>query len=99
MLAPARSAANPAARQRPRPEAEIVFGGEVSAWRRSAVSMERKSRVYRALRIIAKSLRLDARALDHLAPFLSFIDDEFAEIGRRHCTTQVGAPRLALGID
>src|SRR5262245_10052533 len=29
------------------------------------------------------SLRLDASELDHLAPLLGFVDDQFAELGRR----------------
>ena len=32
---------------------------------------------------VAASLRLDARELDHLAPFLGFVGDELAEVGGR----------------
>src|SRR5262249_29221001 len=41
---------------------------------------------YRALRNVGRlvvSLRLDASELDHLAPLLGFVDDQFTELGRR----------------
>src|SRR5262245_38957090 len=47
------------------------------------------------------SFRLDAREFDHLAPFLRFVGDELAKVGgreREHVATQVGKPRLHLGI-
>src|SRR5262245_37850938 len=47
------------------------------------------------------SLRLDARELDHLGPFLDFLGDELAKIGgrtREHCTSQIGEARLHGGI-
>src|SRR5712671_594928 len=49
----------------------------------------------------AGSFRFDVGGPDHLAPFLSLVGDELAEIGRRHwnwSTTQVGEPRLYLRI-
>src|SRR5271168_4911148 len=48
-----------------------------------------------------RSLRLDARELDHLAPLLGLIGNELAEIGwraRKRRATQVGKPCLHLGI-
>src|SRR5262249_13174502 len=51
--------------------------------------------------IAARSLQFDVRELDHLAPFLSFISDELAELGRRALkrrATHVGKPRFDLGI-
>src|SRR5262245_28797857 len=47
------------------------------------------------------SLRLDAGRLDHFGPFLGFVGDELAEIGRRadkRRASKVGKPRLHLGI-
>src|SRR5215813_5784687 len=44
-----------------------------------------------------RSLRLDARKLDHPGPFLGFLGDEVTEIGRRQrklTATFVGKPRL-----
>ena len=44
-----------------------------------------------------RSLRLDARELDHLGPLLGFVGDELAEVGWRtgkHCAAKVGKPRL-----
>src|SRR5262249_33734181 len=41
------------------------------------------------------SLRLDVGRHDHLAPFLGFVGDELAEIGRRaskHRAAQIGKP-------
>src|SRR5258705_9078385 len=46
-------------------------------------------------------LRFDICKLDHLGPFLGFVGDEFAEVGRRtpkYRAVQVGKPRLDLGI-
>src|SRR4051812_6459799 len=46
-------------------------------------------------------VRLDAGRPDHLAPFLSFVSDEFAEVGGgtgEYSTTQVGEPSLDLRI-
>jgi len=46
-------------------------------------------------------LRLDVGRPDHLGPLLGFRGDELAEVGRRereHVATQVGKPRLDLGI-
>src|SRR5262245_41671305 len=47
------------------------------------------------------SVRLDARELDHLRPFLGFVGDELAEVGGRawKCGgAPLGKPRLHLGI-
>ena len=47
------------------------------------------------------SLPLEAGELDHLAPFLGFGCDELSEVGgreRKHIATDVGKPRLQLGI-
>src|SRR5262249_19214940 len=47
------------------------------------------------------SLRLDVERPNDVAPLLRFVDDELAEIGgreREHVATQVGKPRLHLGI-
>src|ERR1700686_606559 len=47
------------------------------------------------------SIRLGPRKLDHLAPFLGFFSNEFAEVGgrvRKRRGTQVRKPRLQLGI-
>ena len=48
----------------------------------------------------AGSLRLEARELDHLAPFLGFVCDELSEVGGRPAkrAAQIGKPRLDLGI-
>jgi hypothetical protein len=49
----------------------------------------------------AASLRPDARKSDHLRPFLDFVRNELAEVGRRADKLQgshVGEPRLDLGI-
>src|SRR5262249_58720171 len=49
----------------------------------------------------AASVQLDVRGPDHLAPFLGFVGDQLAKIGRRereHVAAQVGKPRLELGI-
>src|ERR1700689_3918408 len=48
-----------------------------------------------------RSLRLDVRELDHLGPFLGFIGDELAQIGRRTGEwhgAQSGKPRLQRGV-
>jgi|tagenome__1003787_1003787.scaffolds.fasta_scaffold20955902_2 hypothetical protein len=45
------------------------------------------------------SLRLHARELDHLAPFLGFVGDELPKVGGgpwKHCAAQIGKPRLHL---
>src|SRR5215831_8173197 len=50
---------------------------------------------------IAGSLRLDAGEFDHLGPFLGFVGDELAEVGRRERNrraAQVVKPRPDLGI-
>src|SRR5262249_11195243 len=50
---------------------------------------------------IRGSVRLDARELDHLAPLLRFLGNEFPEIGGRerdHGAAEVGKPRLDFGI-
>src|SRR5262245_769595 len=55
----------------------------------------------RALWNVGRSLRLNAGELDHLAPFLSFVGDELAEIGggtRKHLPAQVGEPSFQFGI-
>src|SRR5262249_59183696 len=47
------------------------------------------------------SLRLDAGELDHLGPLLGFFDDELPKFSGRadnRCASQVGKPRLHLGI-
>src|SRR6476659_3481825 len=47
------------------------------------------------------SLRLEARELDHLAPFLGFVCDELSEVcgrARQQRAAQIGKPRLDLGI-
>src|ERR1700722_7766416 len=47
------------------------------------------------------SLRLDIRELDHLGPFLGFVGNELAEIGRRagkHHGAEIGKPLLQRGI-
>jgi hypothetical protein len=47
------------------------------------------------------SLRLDVRRLDHLAPFLGLVGDELTEIGgreREHVATEIGNPRLHIGV-
>src|SRR5580700_10710081 len=51
--------------------------------------------------ISTRSLRLDVRELDHLGPFLGFVGNELAEIGRRASEwhgAQSGKPRLQCGI-
>src|SRR4029077_10313701 len=48
------------------------------------------------------SLRLEAGALDDLAPLLDFLGDELAEVGRctrQHGAAEVAEPCLHLGID
>jgi hypothetical protein len=48
-----------------------------------------------------RSFRPDVGCPDHLGPFLGFIGDEFAKLGRRACNRrapQVGEPRLDLGV-
>jgi hypothetical protein len=48
-----------------------------------------------------ESLRLDARELDHIGPFLGFLSNEISEVGGRagkDRVAQVGEPRLELGI-
>src|SRR5262249_41254551 len=45
--------------------------------------------------------RLEAGELDHLAPLLGFVGDELAKVSgreREHVATEVGKPRLDLGI-
>src|SRR5215831_7148456 len=47
------------------------------------------------------SIRFDAQELHDLTPFLGFVGDELGEVrgrGREHGTTEVGKPRLHLGI-
>ena len=47
------------------------------------------------------SLRLDVEGPDEFAPLLRFVGDELAKVsgrGREHVATQVGKPRLDLGI-
>src|SRR5215475_10139960 len=47
------------------------------------------------------SLHLDVGGPDHLAPFLGFLGDELAEVGRRadkRCASEVSEPRLDFGI-
>src|SRR5262249_35885418 len=47
------------------------------------------------------SVRLNARELDHLRPFLGFVGDELAKVGgreREHVATEVEKPCLDLGI-
>jgi hypothetical protein len=47
------------------------------------------------------SLRLDVEGPDDVAPLLGFVGDEFAKVSgreREHVATQVGKPRLDLGI-
>ena len=49
----------------------------------------------------AASIRLGPKELDHLAPLLGFLRNEFPEIGGRaykRRASQVGKPRLHLGI-
>src|SRR6202795_2390759 len=51
--------------------------------------------------ISTRSLRLDIRELDHLGPFLGFIGNELAEIGRRtgeRHGAEIGNPLLQRGI-
>jgi hypothetical protein len=51
--------------------------------------------------LVDRSLGLDVRSPDHLAPFLGFIGDELAEVGgreRENVASQVGEPRLDFGI-
>src|ERR1700733_9275198 len=51
--------------------------------------------------ISTQLLRLDVRELDHLGPFLGFVGNELAEIGRRtgkRHGAQSGKPRLQRGI-
>src|SRR5262249_43405166 len=47
------------------------------------------------------SIRFDAQELHDLTPFLGFVGDELGEVRgreREHGTTEVGKPRLHLGI-
>src|SRR5262249_59376490 len=47
------------------------------------------------------SVRLDVEGPDDLAPLFGFVGDELAKVGgreREHVATQVGKPRLHLGI-
>src|SRR5262245_39441128 len=49
----------------------------------------------------AGSIRLDARGLDHFGPLLGVVGDELAKVGgreREHVATEVGKPRLDLGV-
>src|SRR5207302_10683871 len=49
----------------------------------------------------ASQSALYARGLDHLAPLLGFVGDELPEVGGRagqRCATQLGKPRLDLGV-
>jgi hypothetical protein len=49
----------------------------------------------------ARSIRLDTRKLRHLAPFLGFFGDQFAEIGGRageHGSPQTGEPYFDFGV-
>src|SRR5262245_22704273 len=51
---------------------------------------------------VARSLRLDVEGPDHFAPLLRFVGDELAKVGgreRKHIASDVGKPRLQLGID
>src|SRR5262249_60199464 len=48
-----------------------------------------------------ESLRLHAGEPDHLGPFLGFLRDELAKVGRRACkqrTSQVGEAFLYIGV-
>ena len=50
---------------------------------------------------MAVSLRLDAGEFDHLGPLLGFVGNQLFKIGRRereHGATEIGKPRLDLGI-
>src|SRR6266851_6906208 len=49
----------------------------------------------------SRSRRLDVGHADHLGPLVSFVGNEFAELGRRHRhwhASQIGEPHLHLGI-
>ena len=49
----------------------------------------------------AASFWLDVGSPDYLAPFLGFVGDQFRKFGgreREHVATQVGKPRLDLGV-
>jgi hypothetical protein len=53
------------------------------------------------VRLPAASVGLDVGGPDHLAPFLGFVGDQPAKVGgreREHVATQVGKPRLDLGV-
>jgi hypothetical protein len=67
-----------------------------------ATSTQFAQRALRNIRPGARgSLRLDAGELDHLGPFLGFVGNELAEIGRRarkHCAAEVNEPRFHVGI-
>src|SRR5271156_263037 len=55
----------------------------------------------RIVHSILDSFNFGARKLDHLAPLVGVIDDEFAEIGgraRKRCAADVGKPRPELGV-
>src|SRR5262249_35897036 len=61
----------------------------------------RKTRVTEYWPRLCRSLRLDVRRADHLTPFLGFLCDQLSKVGRRerkHIATDVGKPRLQLGI-
>src|SRR5262245_35483452 len=79
-----------------------MCGGEVSAWHRSGVSNERGlSRIGVLRNIYRVSVWLGTGELDDLPPLLGIVDDELAEIGGRagkHRATEIGKPRLQLGI-
>src|SRR5437660_2781733 len=50
---------------------------------------------------VRKSVQLNAREFDYLGPLLGLVRDEPAEIGGRagkHCSAQVGEPRLHPGV-
>src|SRR5215472_3373591 len=51
--------------------------------------------------VTRRSFRLDVECPDDVAPFLRFVGDELAELAgreREHVATEIGKPRLQLGV-
>src|SRR5882757_7295945 len=101
-LAPVRNAAQPAARQPPRPDARIAYGAEISSCPPLDHLFHSPNGSYGTFSVIAgASVRHDARKLDDLCPLLSFLRNELAEVSRRpwkYCAANAGNPRLHIGV-
>jgi len=78
-----------------------LLRSESSRWRTPPGSPPFAQRALWNIGPLQFSLRLDVGVPDHLAPFLGLVGDELAKVGRRereHDATQVGKPRLDLGV-